>query len=55
MNHVAGILDAFGHVAWVRSIGQRPDFAQRIKIALSVLVHLHFTVQFDKTHLWHHF
>ena len=48
MNPGACILDAFGHVAWVRSIGQRPDFAQRIKIALSAQVHLNFKVQFDK-------
>ncbi|MGB7893791.1 MAG: hypothetical protein WCF82_18065 [Microcoleus sp.] len=41
------------HVAWVGQLWQRPDSAKRIKIALSAQVHLNFTLQFDKTHLWH--
>ncbi|MEG4068188.1 hypothetical protein QUA42_12850 [Microcoleus sp. Pol11C2] len=41
-------------VAWVRRLWQPPDSAQRIKIALSAQGHLNFTVNFDKTHIWHH-
>jgi len=41
-------------VAWVRQLWQRPDSIQRIKIALSAQAHLNFTLQFDKTHIWHH-
>ncbi|AFZ07595.1 hypothetical protein Osc7112_3210 [Oscillatoria nigro-viridis PCC 7112] len=54
MNPGACILDGFGHAAWVRPIGQRPDSIQRIKIALSAQAHLNFKVQFDKTHILHH-